>query len=54
MNNLAQTYLALGRLADALPLSEEAFRQAKAKLGPGHPDTLKFIRLCQKTGLHRE
>ena len=39
MNNLADTYAALGRHADALKLREETLALRKAKLGPDHPDT---------------
>jgi tetratricopeptide (TPR) repeat protein len=40
MNNLANSYDHLGRLADALKLREETLALRKAKLGPDHPDTL--------------
>ncbi len=40
MNNLANSYAALGRHADALKLREETLALRKAKLGPDHPDTL--------------
>jgi len=40
MNNLANSYTALGRHADALKLREETLTLLKAKLGPDHPDTL--------------
>jgi serine/threonine protein kinase len=40
MNNLAISYNALGRYADALKLHEETLALLKAKLGPDHPDTL--------------
>ena len=40
MNNLANSYDALGRHADALKLHEETLALRKAKLGPDHPDTL--------------
>ena len=40
MNNLAGSYAALGRHADALKLREETLALRKAKLGPDHPDTL--------------
>ena len=40
MNNLANSYDALGRHADALKLREETLALLKAKLGPDHPDTL--------------
>ena len=40
MNNLADTYSALGRHADALKLREETLALRRAKLGPDHPDTL--------------
>jgi serine/threonine protein kinase len=40
MNNLANSYHALGRLADALQLREETLALRRRKLGPNHPDTL--------------
>ena len=40
MNNLANSYAALGRHAEALKLREETLALQKAKLGPDHPDTL--------------
>ena len=40
MNNLANSYDALGRPADALKLREETLALLKVKLGPDHPDTL--------------
>ena len=40
MNNLAISYAALGRQAEALKLREETLALQKAKLGPDHPDTL--------------
>ncbi len=40
MNDLAASYAALGRQADALKLRQEALALRKAKLGPDHPDTL--------------
>ena len=40
MNNLANSYAALGRHAEALKLREETLALMKAKLGPDHPDTL--------------
>ena len=40
MNNLAASYTALGRHAEALKLREETLALRKAKLGPDHPDTL--------------
>ena len=40
MNNLANSYDALGRHAEALKLREETLALRKAKLGPDHPDTL--------------
>ena len=40
MNNLAASYSALGRHAEALKLREETLALMKAKLGPDHPDTL--------------
>jgi serine/threonine protein kinase/tetratricopeptide (TPR) repeat protein len=43
MNNLAMSYLALGRPADALRLNREALAHARAKLGPDDPDTLSSL-----------
>jgi hypothetical protein len=40
MNNLAASYTALGRRADALRLYEKTLALRKAKLGPDHPSTL--------------
>jgi tetratricopeptide (TPR) repeat protein len=40
MNNLANSYEALGRHTDALKVREETLALRKAKLGPDHPDTL--------------
>ena len=40
MNNLAVSYDALGRHAEAVKLHEETLALMKAKLGPDHPDTL--------------
>jgi hypothetical protein len=40
MNNLANSYAALGRHADALKLRKETLALRKARLGPDHPDTL--------------
>jgi serine/threonine protein kinase/tetratricopeptide (TPR) repeat protein len=40
MNDLATSYRALGRITDALKLSEETLTLRKAKLGPDHADTL--------------
>ena len=40
MNNLAESYQALGRHAEALKLHEETLALMKAKLGPDHPHTL--------------
>ena len=40
MNDLAVSYRAAGRLADALALHEETLKRRQAKLGPDHPDTL--------------
>src|SRR5262249_17776760 len=44
MINLAGTYAALGRHADALQLREETLARRKDKLGPDHPDTLWSMR----------
>jgi tetratricopeptide (TPR) repeat protein len=43
MDNLALTYDAVGRHAEALKLHEETLALQKAKLGPGHPDTLRSM-----------
>jgi serine/threonine protein kinase len=40
MNMLANSYLDLGRYADALALKEETLELCKANLGPDHPHTL--------------
>jgi hypothetical protein len=40
MHNLAHSYADLGRVADAVKLSEETLALFKAKLGPDHRDTL--------------
>jgi hypothetical protein len=40
MNNLAASYLILGRHAEALQLHEETLELRKIKLGPDHPHTL--------------
>jgi len=40
MNNLANSYAALGRQAEALKLREETLELRKAKLGPDDPETL--------------
>jgi serine/threonine protein kinase len=40
MNNLANSYAALGRHADARELYEEVLTALKAARGPDHPDTL--------------
>jgi tetratricopeptide (TPR) repeat protein len=43
MLNLANSYDAASRTADALKLREETFQHMKAKLGRDHPDTLKSM-----------
>jgi hypothetical protein len=43
MNNLAVSYAALGRQADALKLREQVLALRKVKLGQDHPDTLKSM-----------
>jgi tetratricopeptide (TPR) repeat protein len=43
MISLASSYADLGRLPDALKLSEETLALQKAKLGPDHPDTLRTM-----------
>jgi serine/threonine protein kinase/tetratricopeptide (TPR) repeat protein len=40
MANLANSYEALGRYADALQLREETTNQMRARLGADHPDTI--------------
>ena len=40
MNDLAVSYSALGRSAEALKLREETLALRRTKLGPDHPDTL--------------
>jgi tetratricopeptide (TPR) repeat protein len=40
MHNLANSYSAFGRHADALKLREQTLALMKVKLGPDHPDTL--------------
>jgi tetratricopeptide (TPR) repeat protein len=40
MGNLAQSYLAVGRHADALRLNEETLALRRSTLGPDHPNTL--------------
>jgi hypothetical protein len=40
MNDLADSYAHAGRTQEALKLREETLKLRKAKLGPGHPDTL--------------
>jgi tetratricopeptide (TPR) repeat protein len=40
MSNLANSYDALGRHADALKLREQTLALQKTRLGPEHPDTL--------------
>jgi tetratricopeptide (TPR) repeat protein len=44
MNNLAISYAALGRYADARKLCEEALALYKARLGPVHPGTLRCMK----------
>ena len=39
-NNLAESYLAAGRAAEAIPLFEQTLAVRKRVLGPDHPDTL--------------
>jgi hypothetical protein len=43
MNNLANSYAALGRQAEALKLREETLAMRKARLGLDHPDTLSSM-----------
>jgi eukaryotic-like serine/threonine-protein kinase len=43
MNQLARSYRALGRNADALKLYEETLALRKVRLGPEHPDTLRSM-----------
>src|SRR5262249_35039366 len=40
MQDLAETYQAMGRYAEAFKLNEETLALRKARLGPQHPDTL--------------
>jgi tetratricopeptide (TPR) repeat protein len=40
MNNLGRAYRDAGRLADAIPLHEEALRRQRARFGPDDRDTL--------------
>jgi tetratricopeptide (TPR) repeat protein len=40
MNNLAISYAALGRHAEAIKLCEQTLALRKARLGPDHPETL--------------
>jgi tetratricopeptide (TPR) repeat protein len=51
LNNLALTYRALGRPADALPLEERALPITETTLGPNHPTTA--IRLGNLAGTYR-
>jgi serine/threonine protein kinase/tetratricopeptide (TPR) repeat protein len=43
MHNLARSYAALGRLAEALQLGEETVALQKARLGTDHRDTLRSM-----------
>jgi tetratricopeptide (TPR) repeat protein len=43
MGNLALSYAALGRHAEALKFHEETLALMKATLGPDHPDTLRSM-----------
>ena len=43
MNDVANSYFALGRQAEALKLHEATLSLQKAKLGPDHPDTLRSM-----------
>src|SRR5262249_44974378 len=43
MNNLASSYYALGRHAEALKLRQETLALRQAKLGVDHPDTLMSL-----------
>src|SRR5262249_55279123 len=43
LNNLALSYTALGRHAEALRLHQETLALFKAKLGPDHPQTLNSM-----------
>jgi serine/threonine protein kinase/tetratricopeptide (TPR) repeat protein len=43
MHNLARSYHALGRYAEALQLKEITLTRRQARLGPDHPDTLKAM-----------
>ena len=43
MYNLANSFYALGRLAESVKLYEETLALQKVKLGPEHPDTLRTV-----------
>jgi hypothetical protein len=43
MNNLAISYFAAGRTQEALQLYEDTLQLMRARLGPGHPDTLRSM-----------
>jgi tetratricopeptide (TPR) repeat protein len=43
MSNLANSYYAVGRHAEALQLREQTLALQKPKLGPDHPDTLSSM-----------
>lgn len=43
MNNLAVSYVALGRHAEAIKIHEETLAIQKAKLGLNHPNTLRTL-----------
>jgi tetratricopeptide (TPR) repeat protein len=43
MHNVANTYAALGRHAEALQLREKALELQQARFGPEHSDTLAFM-----------
>jgi serine/threonine protein kinase len=58
MNNLANSYRALGRHAEALALHRQTLERRKAQLGPDHPDTLgsmnNLANSCEALGRHAE
>jgi tetratricopeptide (TPR) repeat protein len=58
MHNLAISYAALGRHADALKLRQETLALRKAQLGRDHPDTLRSMNgvalSCAALGRHAD
>jgi hypothetical protein len=49
MNNLAESYYALGQHGEAFKLFEETLALRKSKLGPAHPNTLLAMRGLAKS-----